>query len=70
MNGRKSDPFQWEALPYLGMEFLMTPGAEGNQVGLGIVSQSASWLNVVNLEIGRAAAVLAAPAIALQHLLA
>ena len=48
----------------------VTGGAEGNQVGLGIVSQSASWLNVVNLKVGRPAAVLAAPAIALHHLLA
>ncbi len=54
---------------FLRMEFLMTPGAEGNQVGLGIISQSASWLNVVNLKFDRMAAMLAAPAIALQHLL-
>ncbi len=48
----------------------MTPGAERDEVWLGIVAQSASWLNVVNLKVGRPAAVLAAPAIALQHLLA
>ncbi len=48
----------------------MTPGAEGDEVLLGVVSQSASWLNVVDLEVGRTAAVLAAPAIPLQHLLA
>ncbi len=36
----------------------------------GIGSQPASWLNVVNLKVGRPAAALAAPAIALQHLLA
>ncbi len=48
----------------------MTPGAEGNQVGLGIISQSASWLNVVDLEVGRTTAVLAAPTIPLEHLLA
>ena len=52
------------------MQPSMTLGAEGNQVGLGIVSQSASWLNVVNLKVGRPAAVLAAPAIPLQYLLA
>ncbi len=49
---------------------LVTTGAEGDEVGLGIVSQSASWLDVVDLEVGRAAAGLAAPAIALQYLLA
>ncbi len=70
LNRCNSDPFQREALLFLRMEFLMTPGAEGNQVGLGIVSQSASWLNVVNLKVGRPAAVLAAPTIPLQHLLA
>ncbi len=48
----------------------MTPGAEGDEVGLGIVSQSASWLNVVNLKVGRPAAGLATPAIPLQHLVA
>ncbi len=48
----------------------MTPGAERDEVLFGVVSQSASWLNVVNLKVGRPAAVLAAPAIALQHLLA
>jgi len=52
------------------MECLMTAAAEGDEVLFGVVSESASWLNVVNLKVGRPAAVLAAPAIALQHLLA
>jgi hypothetical protein len=52
------------------VDFLVAGDAEGDEVLLGVVSQSASWLNVVDLEVGRAAAVLAAPAIALQHLLA
>ena len=52
------------------MDFLMTPGAEGNEVSLGVVSQSASWVDVVDLKIGHPAAVLAAPAISLQYLLA
>ncbi len=47
------------------MEFLMTPGAEGNQVGLGIVSESAPGMDVVDMEIGRAAAGLATPAVSL-----
>ena len=51
------------------MGILVTGGAEGNQVGLGIVSQSASWVDVVDLKIGHPAAVLAAPAIALWNLL-
>ncbi len=48
----------------------MTAGAEGNQVWLGVVSESTSWVDVVDLEVGRAAAVLAAPTIPLQHLVA
>ena len=48
----------------------MTPGAEGDEVLLGVVAESASWADVVNLEVSRAAAALAAPAIPLQHLLA
>ncbi len=52
------------------MGISVTSSAEGNQVGLGIVSQSASWVDVVDLEVGRTAAVLAAPAVSLQHLLA
>ena len=48
----------------------VTGGAEGNQVGLGVVSQSASWVDVVDLEISRAATALAAPGVPLQHLLA
>ena len=37
---------------------------------LGVVSESASWVDVVDLEVRRTAAGLAAPAVALQHLLA
>ena len=52
------------------MHMPVTIRAEGDEVGLGIVAQSASWVDVVDLEVGRSAAVLAAPPIALQHLLA
>ncbi len=52
------------------MGILVTAGAEGDEVWLGIVTQTASWLNVVNLKVGRPAAGLAAPAVPLQHLLA
>ena len=48
----------------------MTAAAEGDEVLFGVVPESASWMDVVNLELGRSAAVLAAPVIALQHLLA
>ena len=48
----------------------MTPGAEGEKILLGIVAQSASWVDVVDLEVDRTAAGLAAPAIPLQHLVA
>ncbi len=47
------------------MESLMTPGAEGDEVWLGVVAESASWVDVVNLEVSRAAAALAAPAVPL-----
>ncbi len=52
------------------MESLMTPGAEGDEVLLGIVAQTAARVAVMNLEVGRLAAALAAPAVSLQHLLA
>ena len=52
------------------MGILVAAGAEGDEVGLGVVSQSASWVDVVDLEVGTPAAVLAAPAVSLQHLLA
>ncbi len=52
------------------MQPSMTLGAEGDEVLLGVVSELASWVDVVDLEVGTTAAVLAAPAIALQHLLA
>jgi hypothetical protein len=52
------------------MDFLVAGGAEGDEVLLGIVAQSAAGVDVVDLEIRRATAVLAAPAVSLQHLLA
>ncbi len=52
------------------MVVFVASGAEGDEVWFRVVSESASWMDVVNLELGRTAAVLAAPAIALQHLLA
>ncbi len=52
------------------MGILVTTGAEGDEVLLGVISESASWLNVVDLEVDRTAAGLAAPSVPLQHLLA
>ena len=43
----------------------MTPGAEGDEVWLGIVAQSPPRVDVVDLEVSKPSAVLAAPAIAL-----
>ena len=48
----------------------MTPGAERDEVLFGVVSQSASWVDVVDLQVGRSPAPLATPAVSLQHLLA
>ena len=52
------------------MHMPVTIRAEGDEVLLGIVAQSASRADVVDLKVGRPAAVLAAPAVPLQHLLA
>ena len=43
----------------------MAAGAEGDQVLLSVVSEAAPRVDVVDLEIGRAATILAAPAVAL-----
>ncbi len=52
------------------MVVFVASGAEGDEVWLGVVAQPASGVDVVDLEVGRSAAVLAAPAVPLQHLLA
>ena len=52
------------------MQLSVAGCTEGDEVGLGVISESASWVDVMDLEVGRAAAALAAPPIALQHLLA
>ena len=52
------------------MNNFVAAGAESDQVLLGVVSESAPRVDVVNLKVGRPSAVLAAQAIALQHLLA
>jgi hypothetical protein len=52
------------------MHNLVTTGAEGDEVGLGVVAEPAPRLDVVDLEVSHPAAVLAAPGVPLQHLLA
>jgi hypothetical protein len=52
------------------MSLLVTTGAECDEVLLGVVAQPAAWVDVVDLEAGKTPAMLAAPAIPLQHLLA
>ncbi len=49
---------------------LVTTRAEGYEVWLGVVAEPAPRADVVDLEVGTTPAGLAAPAIALQHLLA
>ena len=49
---------------------LVTTGAKGNQILFNVVSQPAPRTDMMNLELSKTAAVLAAPPIALQHLLA
>ena len=43
----------------------MTPGAEGDEVGLGVISKSASGVDVVDLEVSTTTAPLAAVAVPL-----
>ena len=52
------------------MKGFVAPGTQSNQILLGIISQAAALTDMVDLKIGNPAAMLAAPAIALQHLLA
>ena len=51
------------------MYLSMAVGAKSDQVSLGIVSQPASRLDVVNLELAKMPTVLATPAVPLQYLL-
>ena len=50
------------------MNFLMTAGAQSNEIGFGIVSEQTSRFDVVNLKLDETSAILAAPAIALEYL--
>ncbi len=52
------------------MDLTVTLSAEGDQVRLGVVAESAPRLDVVDLEVSHPATALAAPAVTLQHLLA
>ena len=52
------------------MDTPVARGAEGDEVWLGVVAEPAPRLDVVDLEVSRPAAGLAAPTIPLQYLLA
>jgi len=52
------------------MYLSMAGTAKSDQVSLGIVSEPASPLDMVNLEFAKMPAALAAPAVSLQYLLA
>jgi len=49
------------------MDFLMARRTEGDQIPCRVITQSASWLNVVDLKILHAPARLATPAVSLQN---
>jgi hypothetical protein len=65
--GRTDEP-NTSALYFEGpwpVNIFMALGTESDQIGFGIVTQRASTLPVVNLEIGGGSTTLAAPSIAL-----
>jgi hypothetical protein len=55
---------------HLSMGFLVAPRTKSNQILSSIVTQTAPWLNVMDLKILHAPARLATPAISLQDLAA
>ncbi len=52
------------------MNFMVAAGAECDQIFPDVVSEPASGMDVVDLEVGTTLAGLAAPTIPLQHVLA
>jgi hypothetical protein len=50
------------------MNFLMTAGAQSNEIGFGIVSEQASRFDVVNLKFDETSAILTPPSITLKYL--
>ncbi len=50
------------------MHILVALGAESDQILVGIVSEAAPRVDMVNLQFSQSPTVLAAPPIALQHL--
>jgi hypothetical protein len=51
-----------------GVNFLVTASTQSDEIGLGVVSQTAAWVDVVNLKISKTSAILAAPSITLKYL--
>ena len=54
----------------LSVSFLMARRAEGDQILGSVIAQSASRLNVMDLETLRSSAALATPAVSLQDFVA
>jgi hypothetical protein len=50
------------------MDLFMTAGAQGDQIPLHVATYLGTGLNVMNLQVLRAAAMLAAPPVSLQDL--
>ncbi len=50
------------------MDISVAVDAEGNQILLGVVSQSTPWLYMMNLQTSKASTILAVPPVPLQHL--
>ena len=48
----------------------MAPGAQGDQILFGIITEQAARLNMMHLEFTHAPAMLAAPPVSLQYLFA
>jgi hypothetical protein len=52
------------------MDFSVANATKGNEVFFHVVSQPASWLHVMDLEVLGTTASLTSPAVTLEHLLA
>lgn len=51
-----------------GVNFLMTANAQRNEIGFGIVSELAAWVDMVNLKVSKTSTIPAPPSIPLEHL--
>lgn len=46
----------------------MTANAQRNEIGFGIVSELAAWVDMVNLKVSKTSTIPAPPSIPLEHL--